>query len=280
MKATIGAIEIEYETLGDQGGRPLLLVMGLASQLTAWPDEFCQGLVDRGYHVIRFDNRDIGLSTHLDGVAVAPPPYTLDDMADDAAGLLDHLGIGAADVVGVSMGGMIAQLLAIRHPERVLSLTSIMSNLGGEDVAMATPEAVAALMALPPDDRAGQIDHAVKVRRVLAGGNPIDEDLVRREAARSIDRSSDRDGVQRQLAAIMAAPSRREALAAVAVPALVIHGVDDPLVPAENGRRTAAALPGARLLEVEGMGHNLPATAWPVIFEAIEEVSAAAVAAA
>jgi pimeloyl-ACP methyl ester carboxylesterase len=135
-------------------------------------------------------------------------------------------------------------------------------------------------MAAPPDDRAGRIEHAVMVRRVLAGGNPIDEDFVRREAARSIDRSYDRDGVQRQLAAVMAAPSRREGLGALATPGLVIHGVDDPLVPAENGRRTAAALPGARLLEIEGMGHNLPESAWPAIFDAVEEVSAAAAPAA
>src|SRR5215472_15123229 len=168
--------------------------MGLASQLVAWPDEFCQRLADRGYFVIRFDNRDIGLSTHLDGVPVAPAAYSLDDMAADTAGLLDHLGIAAAHVVGVSMGGMIAQLLAIDHPERVLSLTSIMSNLGGDDVEAATPEAVAAVLAAPPDDRAGRIEHAVMVRGVLAGGNPIDEDQVRRDAARAIDRSYDRDG--------------------------------------------------------------------------------------
>jgi len=283
-RAHANGIDIEYETFGNPSAPPLLLVMGLGAQMITWDDEFCEQLADRGFHVIRFDNRDIGLSTKMEGAGMpdlmaafggdAQPAYTLDDMADDAVSLLDALGIGPAHVVGASMGGFIVQLMAINHPDRVLSLTSIMSAPGGRDTVSPRPEGAEVLMRIPPETREGRIEHAVWIRQVLAGrGNPFDEAAEARRAARSVDRSYYPAGTARQLVAILAAKSRLERLAKVSAPTLVVHGIDDPLVPVENGRRVAAAVPGARLLEFEGMGHNMPERFWPVILDAIVETT-------
>jgi pimeloyl-ACP methyl ester carboxylesterase len=283
-RARANGIDIEYEAFGDPGAPPLLLVMGLGAQMITWDDEFCEQLAARGFHVIRFDNRDVGLSTKMEEAGVpdvmsafagnARPAYTLDDMADDAVGLLDALGIGAAHVVGASMGGFIAQLMAINHPNRVLSLTSIMSGPGGRDAVAPWPEGVEVLTRIPPETREARIEHAVWIRGVLTGqGNPFDEAAEERRAARSVDRSYYPMGTGRQLVAVLAAKGRLERLANVGVPTLVVHGIDDPLIPVENGRRVAAAVPGARLLEFEGMGHNMPERFWPVILDAIVETT-------
>jgi pimeloyl-ACP methyl ester carboxylesterase len=277
-------IEIEYETMGDAKAPPMLMIMGLGAQLTTWDDGFCQDLADRGFHVIRYDNRDAGLSTRMEAAGPADivaaygghpdPAYTLDDLADDAVGVLDALGIAAAHIVGASMGGFIAQLVAINHPERVLSLTSIMSGPGGEDAVPPTPEAAVVLTQAPGPTREERIALGVVARRVLAGeGNPFDEAAERRRTERLYDRAYYPVGFGRQLVAILAARSRVRALAAVKVPTLVVHGIDDPLVPLENGRRVASAVRGARLMELEGMGHNLPEHYWPLVADAIAETA-------
>jgi pimeloyl-ACP methyl ester carboxylesterase len=277
---------LEYETFGDPNAQPLLLIMGLGAQMTTWDDEFCKQLADRGFHVIRYDNRDVGLSTWMED-AGAPDmasafggepnaAYELDEMAADAAELLDSLDIRAAHIVGASMGGFIAQLVAINHPERVLSLTSIMSGPGGTDMVAPTPEGAAILMVSPPDSREERIEQAMSFRRVLVGsGDPFDEAHEKARATRSVDRSYYPPGVGRQLLAILAAKSRLERLKEVKAPTLVIHGVDDVLVPVENGRLVADAVPGARLIEFEGMGHDLPRRVWQQVVEAIVEVAGA-----
>jgi pimeloyl-ACP methyl ester carboxylesterase len=258
--------------------------MGLGAQMISWDEGFCELLAGRGFRVIRFDNRDIGLSTKLDHLGTpelsavlggsVPPPYRLEDLADDAAGVLGALGIDAAHVVGASMGGFVAQLLAIRHPSRVLSLTSIMSATGGlADNVPATPEATEALLKPPPTDRDGMIEHGVWVSSRVSGPEHFDPEESRRKRAQAIDRSVSVAGTARQLAAIAAAPSRAEQLRALEVPALVVHGEVDPLVPFENGRRTAEAIPGARLLLVPTMGHDLPRPCWPEIVDAIAETA-------
>jgi pimeloyl-ACP methyl ester carboxylesterase len=283
MKARVGDLELEYDTFGKPGDPALLLIMGLGTQMIAWPEAFCEALAAKGFRVIRYDNRDIGLSTHLDQLPQPSnldlvlrrvrPAYTLDDMAADAAGLLDALGINRAHIVGASMGGMIAQLVAINHPDRVLSLTSIMSAVGGRDTVAPSLRVLGRLLLPTPKTREGRIRRQVDTARLLAGGNPVDEERLREFATVSIDRSYHPTGMRRQLAASAAAPSRRAALARLRVPALVVHGLDDPLVPRENGRRTAAAIPGARLLEIAGMGHNLPPQTWPELTGAIAEVA-------
>jgi len=277
-------IEIEYETFGDRAASPLLLITGLGAQMTSWEDTFCEHLAGRGFHVIRFDNRDSGLSTLMEDAGYpdiaaafsgnAQPAYQLDDMACDAAGVLDGLGIGAAHVVGASMGGFIAQLVAINHPDHVLSLTSIMSGPGGSDEVAPKPEGAAVLIATPPSTREERIEQAMSFRRVLLGSeDPFDGAFERARATRAIDRAYYPVGVGRQLVAILAANSRLERLKQVRVPALVIHGVDDVLVPVENGRLVAEAVPGARLLEIEGMGHDVPARVWPQVLDAIDEIA-------
>ena len=277
-------IEIEYETFGDPSAPPLLLITGLGAQMTSWEKTFCEQLAGRGFHVIRFDNRDSGLSTLMENAGYpdlaaafsghALPAYELDDMAGDAAGLLDALGIDAAHVVGASMGGFIAQLVAINHPDRVLSLTSIMSGPGGVDEVAPKPEGAAVLIATPPGTREERIEQAMSFRRVLLGsGDPFDEAYERARAIGAIDRKYYPVGIGRQLVAILAADSRLERLKQVHVPTLVIHGVDDVLVPVENGRLVAEAVPGARLLEIDGMGHDVPARVWPQVLDAIEEIA-------
>jgi pimeloyl-ACP methyl ester carboxylesterase len=289
-RAHANRIEIEYESIGDPEDPPLLLVMGLGAQMILWPDEFCEALADRGHHVVRFDNRDAGLSTRLDpaglpdvmgalgAVAQGRPvdaPYRLSDMAADAAGLLDALDLPSAHVVGASMGGMIAQTLAIEHPARVRTLTSIMSTTGDPSLPQAKPEAMAVLLTPPPTERAAAIEHGVHLWRTIGSpGFAFDEAEVRAMAARTFDRGPSPAGTARQLVAILASGSRRDALAAVRAPTLVIHGAADPLIPVEAGRATAAAVPGAELLEIEGMGHDLPRALWPTLVDAIAKHAA------
>ncbi|MEA2643324.1 MAG: hypothetical protein QOG08_350 [Chloroflexota bacterium] len=277
-------IEIEYETFGDPKAAPLLLIGGLGSQLLSWDEEFCEQLRDRGFYVIRYDNRDAGLSTKMEAAGEpdlmaafggdANPAYHLDDLAADAAGVLDALGIAAAHVVGVSMGGFIAQLVAINHPDRVLSLTSIMSGPGGDDGVPPQPEGADVLTRIPAPTREGRVEHGLWIRKTLKGsGDPFDEAMESRQVERAYDRSYYPVGTGRQLVAILAAQGRLEKLSRIKVPTLVIHGTEDVLVPIENGRRVASAIPGARLIEFEHMGHNLPERVWPQVLDAIEELT-------
>jgi len=282
--ARANGIEIEYETFGKHDAAPLLLIMGLGAQMLSWEEDFCSRLAARGFYVIRYDNRDSGLSTKMESAGEPDilaafggnpnPAYSLDDLADDAVGLLDALGIRAAHIVGASMGGFIAQLVAINHPERVLSLTSIMSGPGGRDAVPPQPEGAAVLMKVPPPTREARIEHGLWIRKVLHGpGDPFDEATETRRVERAYERSYYPVGTGRQLVAILAAESRMERLARVKAPTLVVHGIEDVLVPVENGRRVASAVPAARLIEFEGMGHNLPERVWPEVFDAIEELA-------
>lgn len=275
-RTSANGIEICYETFGSADDPPLLLVMGLGAQMIQWPDAFCEQLTERGFTVTRFDNRDVGESTWFDD-AEGQPPYTLDDMADDAAGLLEALDIPSAHIVGASMGGMIAQLLAIRHPQRVRSLCSIMSTPGGEAEEPPASEVMEIFTRPAPTNRDEAMDAGLEARRVIGStAFPVDEATVRELAGRAYDRAFHPAGMMRQLAAIMASPGRAEALSAVSVPTVVIHGSVDPLVRPSGGTRTAEAVPGAELVVVEGMGHDLPEGAWPVILDAIETNAAKA----
>jgi pimeloyl-ACP methyl ester carboxylesterase len=284
----VGEIELAYETFGDPSDPAVLLVMGLGTQMIAWHEDFCAELAGRGFHVIRFDNRDIGRSSALKHL---PAPtirqlalrskkaagYTLSDMAADAVGLLDHLGIERAHVVGASMGGMIAQTIAIEHPRRVLSLCSIMSNTGSRFAGQPKLATYRVLLAVQPKDREQYIEHVLKMYRVIGSpGFDRDEDDLREMAARSYDRGRNPAGSGRQLAAIIAAGDRTDDLRTVRVPTVVIHGTKDPLVRPSGGRATAKAVPGARLVTIEGMGHDLPRAAWPQIIDAIAENAARA----
>jgi pimeloyl-ACP methyl ester carboxylesterase len=270
-RATANGIEIEYETFGDPKAAPLLLIAGLGAQMLSWDEDFCQLLADRGFHVIRFDNRDAGLSTWMQG------EYRLDDMAADAAGLLHALGIPAAHIVGASMGGFIAQLVALNHPEQVLTLTSIMSGPNGDDHVRPTEEGSAVLMVPAPETRDERISVGLWAKQKLLGpADPFDAEYETRRIARAIDRGYHPPGFLRQLQAIMAASGRLERLAAVRVPTLVIHGDADILVPVDNGRNVAAAIPGSRLLEIQGMGHDLPRRVWPQVADAIAELARSA----
>jgi pimeloyl-ACP methyl ester carboxylesterase len=281
QRAQVGDIELAYETFGDPGDTPLLLVMGLATQMIGWPDDFCRELAGRGLFVIRFDNRDIGLSTHLhdagapDILAImggdpSSVAYPLSDLADDTAGLLDVLGLDSVHVVGASMGGMVGQLVAIRHPERVRSLTSIMSTTGNPGVGVPSEAAMGVLLGPPARDREGAIQRGIDTYRVIGSpGFEFDETAVRDRAGLSFDRAYDPAGVARQLAAIMTTPDRTTDLAKLDVPALVVHGAQDQLVDVSGGRATAAAIPGAELLVVDGMGHDLPRAVWPQLVDAI-----------
>jgi pimeloyl-ACP methyl ester carboxylesterase len=280
-------IDIEYESIGRAGDPAVLLVMGFAAQLVGWPESLCRGLAAEGFRVIRFDNRDIGKSTHL--TEIAPPnlqammaereagrwpaaPYSLDDMAADAAGLLDALGIARAHVVGASMGGMIAQLAAINHPAKVKSLVSIMSTTGRPDLPPAKPEAFAAIMTPPASlSREDRIAQGVAAMRAIGSpGFPASDAELRETVARGVDRTPyDPLGVARQMAAVVAAGPRDERLKALKVPALVIHGADDPLIPASGGEDTAKSIPGAELLIIPGAGHDLRESLVPVYLKAI-----------
>ncbi|MEV2265537.1 alpha/beta fold hydrolase [Nonomuraea africana] len=286
LMAKSNGIEIAYDTFGTPGDRPLLLIMGLGSQLVHWDEEFCELLASRGNQVVRYDNRDVGLSTHLTDAGVPEPapgaaaPYLLSDMADDAAGLMDALGWPAAHVLGVSMGGMIAQALAIGHPGRVLTLTSIMSTPSPE-AGPPTPEAMAALFSPPAPDRATAVERALEIWAVIGSpGYEMDRERVAKVAGLAYDRSYDPAGTTRQLAAILASGDRTERLGGLDLPALVIHGEADPLVQISGGRATAAAIPGATLLTYPGMGHDLPRPLWGEIMDAVTALQARPSAAA
>lgn len=283
--APANGIELYYDTFGDAADEPLLLVNGLGSQCINYDDEFCQAFVDRGFFVIRFDNRDVGLSTkietdQLDFAALfakafagepLEAPYVLADMAADAVGLLDHLGIERAHIVGMSMGGMIVQQIAIDHPHRVLTMTSIMSTTGDRDVGTATPEAMQTLLAPPSKDRDEYLERYVEQWRVLSGPVYFDAARFRTRGARHYDRMYFPAGTGRQLLGIMASGSRSEALRQLDVPTLVIHGAIDPLVALSGGERTAEVIPNAKLLVFDDMGHDLPPALWPQYVEAITQ---------
>jgi pimeloyl-ACP methyl ester carboxylesterase len=267
--AKINGIDLCYDTFGPEDGEPLVLINGLGSQMIRWPHGFIDLLTEKGFRVIVHDNRDVGLSQKFPD-ATEKPPYTVNDMAADTVGLLEHLGIDSAHIAGMSMGGMITQVIAIRHPERTRSIASIMSATGDDQMLSTDPE-VAAIFSTPAArERDAAIEQDVSSRRIMAGpGFGFDEDAARDLAARCYDRCYDPDGRMRQMLAVMSSPGRAKRLAEVNVPAVVIHGTGDRLVPLENGRRTAEVIPGATFVEVDGMGHDLPAGAWPTIVDAI-----------
>jgi pimeloyl-ACP methyl ester carboxylesterase len=285
----VGDIDIAYETFGDAADPAMLLVMGLGTQMLAWHEDFCRELAGRGFHVIRFDNRDVGRSSAMRDLPVPTIPqlvrrskaaaaYTLADMADDGVGLLDQLGIERAHVVGASMGGMIAQTLTARHPRRVLSLVSIMSNTGARWSGQPKLATYSVLLGRPPKGRDDYIEHTARVfKKIGSPGFERDDEDLRRMASMAYDRGLNPAGAGRQLAAIISAGDRTEQLRTIAAPTLVIHGTADQLVSPSGGRATARAIPGARLLEIEGMGHDLPRGAWPQIIGAIAENATRAV---
>jgi pimeloyl-ACP methyl ester carboxylesterase len=282
-RSTVNGIELEWDEFGTNDDPPLLLIMGLGAQMIVWDEGFCELLAGHGFHVIRFDNRDVGLSTKIESGAApnlmaafmgdtSSAAYTLNDMADDAMGLLDALGISAAHVVGASMGGMIAQTIAIRHPERLLTLTSIMSTTGDVSVGLPSPELLPQLMVPTPVERDAYIERSVAIARALAApGVPVDDDRSRTRAARTYDRCFYPIGFERQLVAVLASGDRTAALQSLRVPALVIHGEGDRLISPSGGAATAAAIPGARLLMIPAMGHDLPEAVWNTVADAIVE---------
>jgi len=276
-------IEIEYDTFGDKNNPALILVMGFGAQMVAWDTKFAQMLADRGHFVVRFDNRDVGLSTKLDGVKVdanvvvaaalleqplPPVPYNLSDMAQDIVGLMDHLNIAKAHIMGASMGGMIAQVFAIEHPQRTASLVSVMSMPGEPETMQSEPEAMTALMSIPPSDRAGFIEHSL-VYQAFQSKKYRNDALSRANAARDFDRSFYPQGSPRQMAAIYASGRRTEALGALKTRTLVVHGNDDTLIPPSAGQRTADIIPGAEIVFVDDMGHDIPEPLWPKIVDTI-----------
>jgi pimeloyl-ACP methyl ester carboxylesterase len=283
--AASNGIRLCYETFGDRANPPMILIMGLAAQMIVWEDEFCTLLAARGFWVIRFDNRDIGESTRfpnertprLAELMLAQVtglrfriPYTLRDMAADTAGLLDALGVARAHVVGASMGGAIAQELALAYPARVRSLTSIMSSTGDPKLPGPQPKALARLAKKVPLDRPGYVREYVATWSVLAGDHfPFDADRTARRGAAGYDRGINPPGVSRQMLAIIASGNRKRALRDLRIPTLVIHGTADPLIPVAAGHDTAATIPGAQLLLIEGMGHSFPREVWPSIIDAI-----------
>jgi pimeloyl-ACP methyl ester carboxylesterase len=276
-------IDLCYQTVGDLDDEPMLLIQGIGTQMIGWPDGFCELLAERGFFVIRFDNRDSGRSTWLPELGVpsvtkalnkqlSDPPYLFTDMADDCAGLLDALGVSAAHVVGASLGGFVAQTLAIEHPERVLSLASVMSSTGSSQVGQPTPAAMEALMTRPPDDRAGYVETIVAIRKVIGStGFEQDEDWIRETAGRAYDRGVNPDGTQRQLVASICSGSRHDRLGEITAATVVLHGADDPLIDSSGGRATAEAIPGAELVLIDGWGHDLPPAVWERVVDAITE---------
>jgi pimeloyl-ACP methyl ester carboxylesterase len=267
-------ITLCHQTLGDPDDAPMLLIQGIGTQMIGWPDGFCELLAEGGFFVVRFDNRDSGRSTWLPELGVpsvtkafnkqlSDPPYLFTDMADDCAGLLDALGISAAHVVGASLGGFVAQTLAIEHPDRVLSLASVMSSTGSSQVGQPTPAAMEALMTRPPDDRDAYVEAIVAVRKVIGStGFEQDEAWIRETARRAYDRGVNPDGTQRQLVASICSGSRHERLGEITAPTVVLHGAADPLIDSSGGRATAEAIPGAELLIIDGWGHDLPPGVW------------------
>ena len=277
--AHANGIDIEYRTEGDPADPVLLLVMGLGGQLIAWPQGFVDGLRYRGFYVIRYDNRDCGLSTKFEGTPdisslfagdTRSAPYRIEDMADDATALLAELGIPKAHVVGVSMGGMITQAMVINHPDRLLSACSIMSTTGERSVGAPTGEAIAALLRPIANSREEAVEASLEGSRVIGSpAYPTAEALLRTRAEEAYDRSYCPEGTARQLAAVLASPDRTEGLHGVRLPFLVVHGEADPLVTLSGGEATAAAVPGSKLITIPGLGHDLPEPLWDEITEAI-----------
>ena len=279
--APANGIELCYQEMGDPDGEPLLLVMGLATQMIAWSEEFCEMLAERGFRVVRFDNRDIGRSTKIRDAGVpsmidmtigrrGKAPYLLRDMAADTVGLMDHLGIDAAHVVGASMGGMIAQCTAIGHPERVRSLCSIMSTTGSRRVGHPSYKTFGLLLGKPPRQREAAIERVIKTFKTIGSpGYPFDEERIRKIAGRSFDRGHSQAGIARQLHAITVSGDRTHQLRQLRLPAVVIHGKSDVLVNPSGGRATARAIPNARLKMIDGMGHDMPRALWPTFVEEI-----------
>jgi pimeloyl-ACP methyl ester carboxylesterase len=280
---TTNGVALEYDEIGPKDGVPILLIQGFGTQMTGWSDEFRQGLAKAGLRVVRFDNRDVGLSQKWAGIKPNVPaalealaagrkpdlPYTLSDMAADAAGLLDVLGIESAHIAGASMGGVIAQLVALDHPAKARSLISIFSTTGDPSLPRSTPEATAALTGRPPaDDKPTVVAHSLKGRRAYAStAYPFDEVRLGALIGTSYDRSYYPEGTLRQWAAILAAPPRTERLKKLRIPALVLHGTADTLIPCEAGRHTAACIPGAEYHEIEGWGHDFPPGVLPTLYE-------------
>lgn len=286
-------IEIEYETFGRKGDPALLLIMGLGAQLTLWPEALCEGLAGRGFHVVRYDNRDVGLSTDFDKWGVpdimgafmklmkgdkVATPYLLDDLANDALGLLDALDVDRAHMVGASMGGMIAQIVAAKFPQRTRSLVSIMSTSGRRGLPMGKPEAVAMLSAQPEGPAREQlVAHAIKLRTVIGSpGFPADPVELRALVERNIDRRYYPAGAARQYLAVLASGDRVDLLKTVKVPTLVLHGADDPLLPVEGGRDVASLVPGARIETFPGWGHDIPKEMVPKLVESLSKFCKAA----
>lgn len=286
--APVNGIELCYQEIGDPDGEPLLLIMGLATQMLAWDEELCAMLADCAFRVVRFDNRDIGRSTKIDGGGVPSRAdmllgrrravaYLLGDMAEDTFGLMDHLGIESAHLVGASMGGMIAQTMAIERPQRVRSLVSMMSTTGNRWVGMPAYRALGALFARPSRGREAAIEHSVRVFKTIGSpGYPMDEERFREMAGRSYDRSHSRAGIARQLHAITASGDRTPYLERLDLPATVLHGDSDPLIRPAAGRATAKAIRDSRLRIFEGMGHDLPRPLWPRFVEEIAATAARA----
>ena len=280
-------ITIAYDTFGDRKDPALLLIMGLAGPLTWWNPDLCTLLAERGFYVIRFDNRDVGRSTTLHGLGgrrsdvfkgfvrtKIPPPYTLSDMAGDAVGLLDHLDVDRAHVTGASMGGMIAQTVAVEHPQRVLSLVSIMSTTGRRSVGWQDPRLFPRLLGRGRNQRASFIEQSARTWALIGSpGYPTPPDETRERAGETFDRGISQSGVIRQMQAILAQPDRSRALHEVTAPTLVIHGLADRLVHVSGGRATAHAVPGAELLLIPGMGHDLPTALWPTFADGIERTA-------
>ena len=266
--AHANGIDICYETFGDAEAPAILLIMGNGVQMTEWEPEFVETFAERGFHVVRYDHRDVGLSTRFDDTAT----YTLWDMADDAIGLLDALRIEQAHIVGTSMGGMVAQCIAIRHPARVVSLCSIMSTTGADRVGTSRRDAREAMTGPRPTSREGVIETAVSRAQLLRGGGfAFDEEMIRRRAAAAYDRADNPEGRVRHTAAILATGDRTDALRHVVAPTVVIHGTADPLVHSSGAEATAAAIPGAKLVLIPGMGHEIPAGARPLIVDAVAD---------
>jgi pimeloyl-ACP methyl ester carboxylesterase len=280
-------IPLCYETFGEESAPPILLIMGLATQMIGWPEEFCEQLAARGFYVVRFDNRDSGRSTHVHGRPptpgqllrrrIDPVLYKLSDMAGDAVGLMRELNLEPAHIVGVSMGGMIAQTVAAEHPASVRSLVSIMSTTGNRWKGQPAFRIYRYLLRRAPSDRDGFVEHLTRVFAAIgSSGLPRDEDRVREIAGLSYDRGHDPAASGRQLGAIIASGDRTAQLRGITAPTLVIHGSRDPMVNRSGGVATARAIPGARMFTIKGMGHDLPSAAWPQLLDAISEHAHAA----